>query len=88
MEEDGRPSDSNLPEDGGADRPALGKQEGRPNSPREGNSRADITYFTTVCVDSSGRIFDLSFEHPSWEQTKRGRGKKFTGFGRPSAYHR
>jgi len=31
---------------------------------------------TTVCVDIYGKVYDLRFEHPSWEQAKAGKGKR------------
>lgn len=30
---------------------------------------------TTVCLDIYGRYYDLSKEHPSWEQQKKSKGK-------------
>lgn len=35
--------------------------------------------FTTVCIDIYGRIYDLSKEHPSWEQIKAARRKSPDG---------
>lgn len=38
--------------------------------------------YTTVAVDIYGRWYVLSHEHPSWEQEKKNKGKKNTGFER------
>lgn len=38
--------------------------------------------YTTVAIDIYGRVYDLSKEHPSWEQAKKNKGKKDTGFER------
>lgn len=32
--------------------------------------------YTTVCIDIYGRVYDLSMEHPSWEQAKKSKGKQ------------
>lgn len=29
-------------------------------------------YYTTVCKDKYGRYYDLLYEHPSWEEKKKG----------------
>jgi hypothetical protein len=31
-----------------------------------------IARYTTVCKDKYGRYYDLRYEHPSWEQYKKG----------------
>ena len=30
--------------------------------------------YTTVCVDKYGKVYDLTKEHPSYEQAKKGQG--------------
>lgn len=37
--------------------------------------------YKTVCIDIYGRVYDLSKEHPSWEQAKKSNSKK-SGFER------
>jgi len=31
-----------------------------------------MTNFTTICKDKYGRYYDLRYEHPSWEEKKKG----------------
>lgn len=32
--------------------------------------------YTTVCIDIYDRVYNLSIEHPSWEQKKNAKGKQ------------
>lgn len=32
----------------------------------------ETRHYTTVCKDKYGRYYDLRFEHPSWEEKKKG----------------
>lgn len=32
----------------------------------------EAKHHTTVCKDKYGRYYDLRFEHPSWEEKKKG----------------
>jgi len=42
---------------------------------REQEEPQIIERYTTVAIDRWGRVFDLRFEHPSWQQVKE-EGKK------------
>ena len=41
-----------------------------------------MTTYTTVCIDIYGRVYDLSEEHPAWDQAKKRKGKKEAIFER------
>jgi hypothetical protein len=44
------------------------------------NQKENPMQYTTVAIDKYGRIYDLSKEHPSYEQSKKNKGKKSTGY--------
>lgn len=74
MEKDIGHGDSSLPKTGTTDGRTPGSKEGRQN--REGQTDSGtVTHYTTVAIDIYGRVYDISKEHPSWEQVKEARRK-------------
>lgn len=83
MERDIRHGDSTLSEPEEPNGEASEVKEVRQDGERQTANRSNKDY-TTVAIDIYGRVYDLSKEHPSWEQAEKRKkaGRKNTGFER------